>query len=111
MTWKGVLIIFLIAMLIGYAFNLDTSLEPVKKHVLNSQAVIDVVGKVEDADITRTVYGAFKKNSKYHVNRYYLNVKGAKGKAYIAAYVEYDPYKGIRHNSIVNIGIDEIRKK
>ena len=111
MTWKGTLFVFLIAMLISYAFSLDTSLEPVEKYVSNSQEVIDVVGKVEDADITRMVYGAFKKDSEFQVNRYYLNVRGSKGKAYISVYVEYDPYKGIRHNTIDNIGIDEIRKK
>jgi len=111
MTWKGILFIFLIIILINYAFDLDTSLEPVEKYVLNSPQVIDAVGKVEDADIARMVYGAFKKDTELHVNRYYLNVRGSKGKAYISVYVEYDPYKGIRHNTIANIGIDEIRKK
>ena len=111
MTWKGVLFIFLIAMLINYLFDsLDTSLEPVKKYVLNSQAVIDVVGEVEDADIVRTEYGSLRKNKEFNVNTYYLNVVGTKAKAYVTVYVEYDNYKGIRDNTIVNMKIDEIRK-
>lgn len=111
MTFKGVLFVFLIAIFISYLFGLDKSLEPVENYVWNSKEVVNVVGEIEDVDIVRMVYGAFKKHTEYHVNRYYLNVVGSKSRAYISVYVEYDYYKGIRHHSIVNIGIDEIRIK
>ena len=111
MTWKGTLFIFFIAASISYLFELDTSLEPVENYVLNSQEVIDVVGKIKDADIIRTVYGALRKNKEYYANRYYLSVVGTKAKAHITVYVEYDNYKGIRDNTIVKMGIDEIRKR